>query len=61
MIGMKVMRHHFYLGLICKIVLLIQVGLKSDFYGTSKFFLNLYFCEALLIIVQINGSMRRLS
>ena len=37
-----------------------RVGLKSDFYGTSKFLLTLYFCEALLIIVQVNRSMRNI-
>ena len=35
-----------------------SVGLKGAFYGTSKFLLALYFCEALLIIVQVNKSMR---
>ena len=32
-----------------------RFGLKSAFYGTSKFLLDLYFCEALL--VQVNISM----
>ena len=36
-------------------------GLKSAFYGTSKFVLNLYFCETLLIIVQENRSMRNIA
>ena len=51
MIGMRGMRHHFYLELVCKIVLL---------YGTSKFILNLYYFEALLIVVQVNRSMRNI-
>ena len=46
MIGMRAMRHHFYL--------------KSAFYGTLKFALTLYFCEPLLIIVEENRSMRNI-
>ena len=37
-----------------------RVGLKSSFYGTSKFILTLYFCELLFIIVQENRSMRNI-
>ena len=37
-----------------------RVGLKSAVYGTSKFRLTLYFCEALLIIAQVNRSMRNI-
>ena len=37
-----------------------MVGLKSDFYRTSKFLLTMYFCEALLKIVQVNRSMRNI-
>ena len=37
-----------------------RVGLKSVFYGTSKFALVLYFCEPLLIIVQENRFMRNI-
>ena len=37
-----------------------RVGLKSAFYGTSKFVLTLYFCKPLLIIVQENRSMRNI-
>ena len=37
-----------------------RVDLKSDFYGTSKFLLTLYFYEALLKIVQVNRSMRNI-
>ena len=37
-----------------------RVGLKSDLYGTSKFLPTLYFCEVLLVIVQVNGSMRNI-
>ena len=40
-----------------KVFSAFSVGLKGAFYGTSKF-LALYFCEALLIIVQVNKSMR---
>ena len=37
-----------------------RVGLKSAFYGTSKFVLTLSFCEPLFIIVQENRSMRNI-
>ena len=37
-----------------------RVGLNSDFYGTSKFVLALYFCEPLLIINQENRSTRNI-
>ena len=57
---MKAMRHHFYLELIRqKYLRTFRVGfLKGAFYGTSKFLLALCFCEALLVIVQVNKSMR---
>ena len=38
-----------------------KVGLKSAFYGTSKFVLTLYFCEPLLMIIQENRSMRNIN
>ena len=38
----------------------VRFALKSAFYGTSKFLLALYFCEVLLIIVQVNRSMRNI-
>ena len=41
-----------------KLFCAFRVGLKGAFYGTSKFPLALYFREALLIIVQVNKSMR---
>ena len=34
-----------------------RAGLKSKFYGTSKFHHTLYFCEALLKIVQVKKPM----
>ena len=43
-----------------KLLCSFRVGLKSAFYGTSKFVLTLYFCEQLLIIVQGNRSMRNI-
>ena len=56
---MKAMRHHFYLELIRqKCLRTFRVGLKGAFYGTSKFLLALCFCEALLVIVQVNKFMR---
>ena len=45
-------------GNIPKLFYSFRVGLKSTFYGTSKFLLALYFFEALLIIVEVNRSMR---
>ena len=43
-----------------KLFCLFRVGLKGTFYGTYKFLLILYFCEALVIIVQVNRSMRNI-
>ena len=61
MIGMRAMRHHFYLELICQNFFAhFRVGLKGTFYGISTFVLTLYFCEPLLIIVQENRSMRNI-
>ena len=37
-----------------------RVGLKSALNGTSKFLLALYFCEPLLITVQVNRSARNI-
>ena len=47
-----------YRGNMPKLICSFRVNLKSTFYGTSKFLLALYFCEALLKIVQVNRSMR---
>ena len=38
----------------------LRFGLKTTFYGTSKFVLTLYFCEPLFIIVQENRSMQNI-
>ena len=45
-------------GNIPKLFCSFRVGLKSALYGTSKFLIVLYFCEALLITVQVNRSMK---
>ena len=55
---MRAMRHHFYLGNMPKLFCAFRAGLKGTFCGTSKSLLALYFCEALLIIVEANRSMR---
>ena len=57
---MRAMRTFLFRGNIPKLFCSFRVGLKSAFYGTSKFLLALYFCEALLIIVQANRSMRNI-
>ena len=41
-----------------KLLCSFRVGLKSVFCGTSKFLFILHFGEALVIIVQVNRSMR---
>ena len=58
MIGMRAMRHQFYLELLRQNCF-AHSGLveRAPSMGTSKFVLTLYFCEPLLIIIQENRSM----
>ena len=37
-----------------------RFGLMCAFYGTSKLLLALHFCRTLLVIVQVNRSMRNI-
>ena len=47
-------------GNVPKLFCSFRVGLKSAFYGPSKFLLALYFCDALLIIAQVHRSIRNI-
>ena len=49
MIGMRAMRQHFYLELICQ-----------NCFAHSGLVQERLFCEALLIIVQVNRSVRNI-
>ena len=60
MIGMRAKTPFLFRVNMPKLFSSFRVGLKSAFYGTSKFVLTLYFYEPLLIIVQGNRPIRNI-